>query len=45
MRDLWINKKDIGYAKLHYEAVLRLKLRLNVAFTTQVIDSYANRYS
>ncbi len=34
MWDLWINKKDIGYAKLHYETVLRPKLRLNVAFTT-----------
>ena len=34
MRDLWVNKKGIGYAKLHDEAVLRPKLRSNVAFTT-----------
>ena len=33
MRDLWVNQKDIGYAKLHYEAVLRPKSRLDVAFT------------
>ncbi len=34
MQDLWVNKKDIGYAKLHYKVVLRPKLRSNVAFTT-----------
>ncbi len=34
MRDLWVNEKDIDYAKLHYEAVLRPKLRSKVAFTT-----------
>ncbi len=45
MRDLWVNKKDIGYPKMHYKAVLRPKSRSNVAFTTSVIDGYANRYS
>ncbi len=34
MQDLWVFKKDIGYAKLHYKAVLRPKLRSNVAFST-----------
>ncbi len=34
MPDLWVSKKDIGYAKLHYKAVLRPKSRSNVAFTT-----------
>ncbi len=34
MRDLWVNKKDIGYAKLHHEVVLRPKSRLNATFTT-----------
>ncbi len=34
MQDLWVNKKDIGYGKLHYEAVLRPKSRSNVVFST-----------
>ncbi len=34
MQDLWVNKKDIGYAKLQYKAVLRPNLRSNVAFAT-----------
>ncbi len=34
MQDLWPKRKDIGYSKLHYKAVLSPKLRLNVAFTT-----------
>ncbi len=31
VQGLWVNKKDMGYARLHYEAVLRLKSRSNVA--------------
>ncbi len=34
MCTVWVNKKDIGYAKLHDKSVLRSKLRSNVALST-----------
>ncbi len=34
MRDLWVNRKVIGYAKLHFEAALRPNSRSNAASTT-----------